>query len=395
MTKLFAQHGAAKGKKIDNAFSHNRISGVILSPREESIDTMIDYFNDNNFLNKNNCLYDPQLYYSTYDVSLLKKLEDLEDYPQKVERKDWRKKTERLLTYFDSHVRKSELFSNSIIVPGFHVNKLDWKFDYSLDIYSYFYEKYDNKNLYLSLLISFSLFHSNADVDEIIEEIVDTIPKEERHGIYLTICYEPTSNNNYEDVDPENLANILYFVHSLKKEGFKIIVGYTFINSLLFAMLDCDIVSSGWFNTLRKFNKDRFEESDAFGRRKKKYTSIPLLTNITFDIINNFDENLLKKCLSGGSFDEAIINDLESLSFVDLEQQYWESIASCIGDINESNNKIEYTMKLIDNAKILYNEILRKNSSSVELCSRIKKASSHLDLWNTAIVLFKSRASIV
>ncbi|NRY60866.1 hypothetical protein [Clostridium beijerinckii] len=395
MTKLFAQHGAAKGKKIDNAFDNDRIQGVIMSPREEGIDTMISYFNNNNLLNKDNCLYDPQFYYSTYNTSLLKKLEELECYPQNVERKDWRKKAERLLNYFDSHVKQSEKFSNSIIVPGFHIDKLDWKLDYSLDIYSYFYEKYENKNQYLSLLISFSLFHSSSDVDEMIEEVIDSIPKEERNGIYLTICYESTSNNNYEDVDPENLANVLYFVHSLKKEGFRIIVGYTFINSLLFAMLECDIVSSGWFNTLRKFNKDRFEESDTFGRRKKRYTSIPLLTNITFDIINNFDNDLFIKCLSGTSFDEAVADDLESVSFVDLEQQYWEAINNCIRDINESNEKIEYTIELIKDAKELYSDILARNSSAVELCSRIKKASSHLDVWITAILLFKRRASIV
>ncbi|OOM81224.1 hypothetical protein [Clostridium sp. BL-8] len=396
MTKLFAQHGAAKGKKIDNAFDNDRIEGVILSPREECIDTMISYINNNKLLNKDNCLYDPQFYYSTYNnTSLLKKLEELEHYPQKVERKDWRKKSERLLTYFDSHVKQSEMFSDAIIVPGFHIEKLDWKFDYSLDIYSYFYENYENKNQYLSLLISFSLFHSNSDVDEMIEEIVDNIQPEERNGIYLTVCYESTSNNNYEEVDPENLANVLYFVHSLKKEGFRIIVGYTFINSLLFTMLDCDIVSSGWFNTLRKFNKGRFEESDTFGRRKKRYTSIPLLTNITFDIINNFDEDLLIKCLSGTSFDQAVVDDLESLSFVDLEQQYWEAINNCVKDINKSNQKIQYTIKLIENAKKLYSDILIRNASSVELCYRIKKASSHLDVWITAIVLFKRRASIV
>lgn len=395
MSKLFAQHGAAKGKKIDNAFVNDRLEGVIFSPREENFDSIINYFNDNGFLKKENCFYDPQFYYSTYNTSLLKKLEDLENYPQKIERKDWRRKSERLLKYFDSHVKQSELVSDAIIVPGFHVDKLDWKFDYSIDMYSYFYEKYENKNQYLSLLISFSLFHSSSDVDEMIEEIVDSISEDERNGIYLTICYESTSSNNYEEVDPENLANILYFIHSMKKEGFKVIVGYTFINSLLFAMLDCDIVSSGWFNTLRKFNKERFKETDTFGRRKKRYTSIPLLTNITFDIINNFDEDLFERCLSGTSFDGAVLEDLESLSFVDLEQQYWEAINKCIKKINESDEKIELVSKLIESAKKLYGEILKEYSSSIELCHRIKKASSHLDIWTTAIVLFKRRASIV
>ena len=120
----------------------------------------------------------------------------------------------------------------------------------------------------------------------------------ENNGIYLIINYDETNDSNYENIDSETLSNILYFVYLLKIKGFKIIIGYCFINSILFSAINCDYVASGWFNNLRKFTNLKFETVDIFGRRKKKYFSIPLLSNINLEIINElskyFDVSKLK-----------------------------------------------------------------------------------------------------
>lgn len=394
MSKLYAQHGPAKGQKITNALEENRIYGVIFSPREEHIHSLFKYIDNTDKLDKSNCFYDPQFYYSMYNENLLKKLENVELFPKNVERKDWRRKSERLLNYFDKHVEVSSLISNSIIVPGFHIDKLDWKFDYSVDIYSYFYKKYNNRELYLSLLLSANIFFSKKEVDEILDEVINSIPVEERYGIYLTICYDENKSSNYEDIDSEVLANILYFIHALKKENFKIIVGYTFLNSLLFSMLDCEIIASGWFNTLRKFSKDRFDIVDSFGRRKKRYTSIPLVTNITLDLLNEIELETLETCLAGTTYDNILMNDLDSLSFSDLEQQYWEAISKEINNINNVTDKISYVENLLENALLIYDRILFENKEKKEFCSKIKKISSHLETWIIAIGLFKRKIAI-
>lgn len=62
----------------------------------------------------------------------------------------------------------------------------------------------------------------------------------------------------------------MYFIYTLKKENIKIIVGYTFLNSILYAMSDCEAIASGWFNKLRKFDQNRFENVETYGKRKKK-----------------------------------------------------------------------------------------------------------------------------
>ncbi|MGN1167760.1 MAG: hypothetical protein ACI4S2_15185 [Lachnospiraceae bacterium] len=398
MTKILAQHGAAKGKKIDTAIADETLSGAIFAPREESFDSIEKYYLSNEALFPDTCFLDPQLYYSTFEGKIFKHLEDSPDFPTDITRRDWRKKTPKLIQYLDEHANRSSVISSSLITPGFYIQGLDWKFDYSLDIYEYCFEHYGFEHYYLSLLISNSFFHSKSDVDEMIEDITDNI--DNKDGIYFSICYEKMEEKNYEFTDAQNLANILYFVYSLKKLGFNIIVGYTFINSVLFAMLDCQYVATGWFNNLRKFKKDRFEEASNVGRRKKRYTSLPLFTYITLKNLNLISENDdMSIFLSDCDIDEYILDDQDSVSFVDLEQQYWQALSIFIDKINTRSTvseKVDFVLSEIRHAKTLYNDILESlTDDDRETYNRIKSNASHLDPWIMAIETFKNRISLL
>lgn len=144
-----------------------------------------------------------------------------------------------------------------LITPGFFVDNIDWHFDYSIDIYDHCVEKYSAssehnfKNYALSLLISASFFNNKDNVNEMIEELEEEC--DNKDFIYLTICQDGKADINFEEMDANCLGNILYFIYKLKRIGFKFIMGYTFMNSLLFSMVGCEFVASGWFNTLRKF----------------------------------------------------------------------------------------------------------------------------------------------
>ena len=185
MTNLLIQHGPAKGQKIDKAFENNIVEGTVFSPREETMESIKQYCNNLVYLNKDNTFIDPQFYYSTFDVELLKLLREQFEYPTKVTRKDWRKRNERLLKYFDNYSSKVEEVSNNIITPGFCIDSIDWKFDYSIDFYNYFKEKYKFEHYYMSLMIASEIFHSKNDVEDILEDIKDNV--DEKDGIYLII----------------------------------------------------------------------------------------------------------------------------------------------------------------------------------------------------------------
>lgn len=397
MTKILAQHGAAKGKKIDIALSNEYLSGVVFSPREEKFYSIKEYINSNLLLNKDNTYLDPQLYYSTFEGKIFKNLDYDLCYPQNISRRDWRKKTPALMDYINKHAENSALISNHLITPGFYIQDLDWKFDYSLDIYEYCNDKYNFEKYYLSLLISSSFFHSKSDVDEMIEDIIDNV--DSKDGIYLIICHEKSVDKNYEFIDAQNLTNIMYFIYTLKKAGFEFLIGYTFINSILFAMLDCEFVSTGWFNNLRKFSKEKFEEIDNMGRRKQRYTSLPLFTYITFENINNVRDAVdINRLLSHCNIDNEVIYNQDAISFVDLEQQYWQSLSLFINILNTNNNlsdKLKFILKELIKAKDLYNEILSHLSDTKEVYNRIKSDSKHLDAWIMAIETFKTRISLI
>jgi hypothetical protein len=402
MSELLAQHGTAKGKKLINGFNSGSLHGVIFSINDENFDSINTYININNdIFNKDNSFLDPQFYYSAFDPVVRKKITDIECFPSNMTRRDWRKKDENLMDYIKFHADLSKKISNTLVTPGLYIDNIDWHFDNSVEIYNHCIEHYDFTNFALSLLIHSSFFNNRKNVIEIIEELNELSLKKD--FLYLTICYDNNSEPNYEDIDPNCLSNILSFINKAKKIGYKIIMGYGFLNSILFAMLDCDYIASGWFNTLRKFQKNKLEMNDIFGRRKKRYTSTPLLSYITFEDIGHMvDSGKITKSqlLSQTSLDEVFLKNQDALSFVDLEQQYWESLSNIFQKLNECgslNNRINYVKELIENAVIQYEDIcteLNKKEEKIAL-SRIKSISKHLYSWQIAIDLFVKNEMII
>ena len=185
----------------------------------------------------------------------------------------------------------------------------------------------------------------------------------------------------------------------LKRKNFKIIVGYTFINSILFAMLDCEYIGSGWFNNLRKFTNSKFESVDIFGRRKKKYFSIPLMSYINLETIRDlksyYEINELK---SKTLCDDLAFSNIDDVSFVDLEHQFWEALNIVINDVNSLENmeeKIKIIKSKILNAIALSDKVINSIPDFVELKNIIKVNTSHLKEWLFAIDLFMKKASIL
>lgn len=401
MTKLLAQHGAAKGKKITDSLSNNNLSGAIFSPNDEKIESIINYVNATENLNRDNVYLDPQFYYSTFESAILKKLGDIPTFPSNIVRRDWRKKNDVILNYINEHVTQTQLISDTLVTPGFYIDNIDWKFDYSIEMYNYCVENFEFNNYALSLMIHTTFFANKANIEELLEELEDSC--ENKDYIYMTLCHDPNSDKNYEEMDSTCLGNILYTIYRLKSQGFKLIMGYTFMNSILFSMLDCDFVASGWFNTIRKFQKNRFDLTESFGRRKKRYTSTPLLSYIMFDDLKiMLDTGMVEydDILSGTAYDDAIKVDSDLVSFVDLEHQYWESIKLNLltfektGDITERINLMRSQIK---GAIELYKKVIDflEEQGEKEASNRIKSVSKHLVTWLDAIDIFKSNALIV
>lgn len=403
MTKIYAQHGPAKGKKIQDGLKGNYLSGSIFSLNDEGIDSVYKYYSSVEELTRDNTYLDPQFYYSTFEASVLKKLNDLEDFPSQIVRRDWRKRDNKIINFLNMHAERSKKISNTLITPGFYINDIDWKFDYSLEIYSHCVNEYQGfSNYAMSLMISTSFFANKANVEELIEELNEL--EAEKDSIYLVICHESRAEeNNYELIDQTWLANILYTLHQLKESGFKLIIGYNFMNSVLFSMMGAEIIATGWFNTLRKFDKSKFEITDSFGRRKKRYTSLPLLSNIMVDDLKQILDSVeidFSRISSGSSLDDRLSQDFENASFVELEHQFWESINSICQEISQYDdlkNRVNIVRKKIIEGISIYQLAIEnlESKSQVEAAKRLKTNSKHLHSWLNAIDIFKSTISLI
>ncbi|MEG1009688.1 MAG: hypothetical protein RSF67_07770 [Clostridia bacterium] len=401
MTKYLIQHGPAKGSKIENAIKSGYCDGVVFSPREETIESIINYCK-NDFLNKNNTFYDPQFYYVRYDSSNYKNLDKNLTYPFEITRRDWRTEDDKLINYFANHASYSSILSNHLITPGLCIDCLDWKFDNTLEFYNFCKEEYKQfKSYYLTLAICENMFHSKNDLEDLLEDINSKIDKKD--GIYFIVVHANVENNNninnYEFMDEETISNILYFIYKLRELGFKILSAYNFINSILFTMIGVDFVSGGWFNTLRKFSQDRFESINSFGIRKKRYTSIPLLSYFTGDLASLISKKMdISFMLSDTPYDSAFMNDFDSLSFVDYEQEFWVALNNLINKINGQETikeKITFVRNLILTAIQHYDNIMSTFSDEQEICCKLKNSSAHLNKWLLAIDLFENKALII
>ena len=401
MSKLLAQHGPAKGQKITDSLNMNNLSGAIFSQNDEIMESIDNYINMTDNLGNSNSFLDPQFYYSTYDQTILKKLSDISVFPSNIVRRDWRKKAPEILDYLNYHAKSTTLISDTLITPGFHITNIDWHFDYSIEMYNYCIENFEFQNYALSLMVQSSFFNNKANVDEMIEELEDMSNKKDY--IYFTLCHDGNIDNNYEEMDSNCLGNILYLIYQLQESGFKFIIGYSFMNSILFAMLGCDFIASGWFNTLRKFQKNRFELTDSFGRRKKRYTSIPLLTYIMLDdykIMLDTGKITEAEILSGTKCDSELLTDDDVLSFVDLEHQYWESLNQSFGFFESSDDitgRIDVMRAMINEALAKYKKVINRLDSmgEREASNRIKLTSKHLITWLAAIDIFKENSMIL
>lgn len=104
--------------------------------------------------------------------------------------------------------------------------------------------------------------------------------------------------------------------------------------------------------------------------------------------------------LSGSKYDDKYQKNPESLSFVDLEHQYWESISIILGRMEKAgdiSSRINFMRELIKNAIELYKKVivLLERNEEKEAATRIKSTSKLLVTWLDAIDVFKSRALIV
>lgn len=394
MTKLIAQDGSQRGEKITYGLEKGNLQGAIFSPKDYKIQSIKKYVGNSKYLNQENTFLDPQFYYYTFNNGIIKNIKSYPDFNFNITSNDFKPYSYKIDNFLEKHSENTKGISETLITPGFYMKDLDWHFYNSIDLYNDCVKKYISKfnTFALSLIISVSFFSDKQKVDKLIEDLTNNVHK--KKYVYLIICYEPKKN---KEVDPLCLSNILYAIYKLQKNGFKFILGYCFLNSIIFSVLNCDFVASGWFKKLRRFTESMFDPKNLpYARKTRNYTSIPLLSCMPENHLRDMvkPNGLTYEMILSGTKKDKEFKNKSPLSELDFYQQYWESITLILKEM-ESTGDFKRRIQVMKN-KIFYAQSLYKNALNSLKLSQEKIAekntrveSKHLQSWLDALDIFE------
>lgn len=392
---IFAQHGPAWKPKIEKFLKEKLIDGVIWDPREESVDRIKEIrSNDENYsLCKN--IIDLKVYYKQFPNSIPKKLDELEYFPMQNIDRAFLRNTENLESLVEKSVKFQLDFGvDALLSPSFYLYSFNERIvDKLFDVWEIFDEYLKNKNMDQKKIVSIIFNESALENSQYMEDFLDdfSVVSNKFDGIYITIDRELNYSNRH-DFNPSRLSNLLQFIYDLKNFGLKVIIGYSGMESILYLAVGTDIIGTGWFYNLRRFNRvDKgLEPADKFGRAKKRYTSLKMLYELAieeqiFSIPDNMKNQLYQRILSGCKLDEKIIKgNIELISFNDVYEQYFESLKhfdTMIGRESDIETRLKIVNQMLNDAE--------KNISSYNNSVILQKVSDkHIKSYKSALSKF-------
>lgn len=218
------------------------------------------------------------------------------------------------------------------------------------------------------------------------------------YGVYIVIDRDNTTTirNGFSET---RLTQVMQFIYDLKRIGFKIIIGYSGLESINYMAVGADIIGTGWFYSLRKFNKleKGLEINSRRGKPKKRYTSINYLNELSIDdhillVPEEQKKIILPIVLNGSKYDEPIKSGIyETIPANEMFCQYFETmnlLSNKFEELNSINEKINYLEEIVEKAITNvdnYNRLRAENPVMKPL------AKEHLLNYKNAIINFKEQ----
>lgn len=214
-----------------------------------------------------------------------------------------------------------------------------------------------DREVYATLAISQAALADKGELQAFLQEIteLETPPT----GFYLLL--EKLDANPLPSLTERDcLARWMLVNYTLKVSGFKIINGYTDLLAPYIGATGADAVAAGWFSTLKCFSLRKFEPNDSFATRPvPRYSSVALMKSIRHtelhDVRAHFPE---------------VLNDLPSDGFYSVADgsrpgpteeavQNWDAIRQMIAKCGhpEVESALDSCISALDEADELYDSI--------------------------------------
>ena len=385
---ILAQHGYAKSDKIQQGIDDGSISGAIMSPRDEQPANLAAFLSA---LPENvERMADPQFYVGTIPGARDGNLPRYTHYVPNLTPTSFSPgAVTRYVT--NTFLWQSNLAVSAVLSPTVIVDTLNNR--WAQIAMTLAQESFNQHNSEKPLLISLVIGEEALRDVSLVDAWLDELTRLEVEGFYLVIRRSPEEYR--QQYDPELLSSLLRICYSLAEvNGYRVIVGYSDIVSLLLHAVGVTGTGAGWYATLRQFGLRRFLPVSGGRQPRPRYTSRPLLNSIyvsELDAIYNIGQ--ISDVLSDTSYDQRFsgFTNPENVNWPprDAALHHWEALNDLVGAISCSpiGARLDLARSLIGQAAILYAQIGHH-------LFRTETGPVHLQQWLSALDRFRSDASV-
>jgi len=388
--KQYVQHGWGKGDKINRGLTDGVVSGVILSPHDETTSDIGVYVSElAHRRTRPDILLDPQLYVSLIADAAEGKLPQYPYYRQNLGLRDFARvrnvqQIVRECVDFQRNLEVSHIVSPTIFAESFTDRSAQISLTLAQESIDYWQGLNDDRPLLISFVFSeFALAHSQQ-----VSEFLDTISLLEADGFYLVV---DRANSVYsQDFTPARLAQMMRMIYSLKRSRFQVVCGYSDFINVVYSAVNADAGATGWSQKHKRFNRGRFQPSAGGRRPRDRYSSSKLLNSIFLTELDacqdvqrlravksdtNYD-----RCFDGSSYPSGI-----SWSLEDGTLHHWASILQLLDRINQTTvrGRVDKLSEMITAALDLYRTLAR-----LGVTFEPPNGPTHLESWAEAITTF-------
>lgn len=238
---------------------------------------------------------------------------------------------------------------------------------------------------FMTVPISGALIREDKEIESLLQKLTDI---DICFDGYYIVCEPNLETRKKVSVDFKYYTNLIKIISVLKKNGFKIILGFANIDALLFsAFQDIDFVTIGTYENLRNFSFKRFTEKGNGGPSDGWYYSEKLLNFIkakqleiihergAIDLISNQDNIFSDIILQRGY--------PWNTHRPDVHKNYLLAISRQLKEVAQEKTKAERIAKIesmIETARSNYKKLEEKGVYLDD-----ESSNYHLALWQSIL----------
>ncbi|MCZ6652292.1 MAG: hypothetical protein O7D91_04615 [Planctomycetota bacterium] len=392
---LLAQHGWGKSDKIETALHEKSVSGLIVSPRDETPDNAQSLISSiASDYHDSVRLFDPLFHAGMITPANAGKLPDYDYYRPNLTRRDFIG-TAKYAGYaadvlgFQYGLEVSAIVSPTIELVNFGDSSAQIALQLADASAEHHAGQTDGRPLLASFVINENALGSRADLDA----FLDAVTVMDADGFYVVMSRASSTHNPL--VEPDRLAGLMYMVYILRVVNrFDVYCGYSDLIGLPLHAAGATATACGWAGTLRRFTFKRFRPPAGGRRPWPRYLSTPLLESVLISELDQLSERgIIEGVLSNTNYDANFGTTNPhgvpwSGSIPALH--HWAALADRIRAIESMSveDAVTTLSDWIDTA-----ETIRSNAEMLGVQFE-PPSGDHLEMWRRAIEQFRDMVEL-